>query len=184
MREKFRQLFHFSLSLVAMAIATLFGHETAAYIVACALIFGLVLVHLKLRGMHLGMLEHALDRVERPGVIKGYGALTFTAATLAILTLLPTEPQMLASLVILGFGDSASTFFGLQGKRKLPYNRRKTLEGSAAFFVFSLPAAYFAGLPAVLVAAAAALAESFESRMDDNLIIAVVCVVGFRLFGA
>jgi hypothetical protein len=47
----------------------------------------------------------------------------------------------------------------------------------------SLPAAYFAGLPAVAVAAVAALAESFESDMDDNLVIAVVCVVGFRLLG-
>jgi hypothetical protein len=39
-------------------------------------------------------------------------------------------------------------------------------------------------LPAVAVAAAAALAESLESRIDDNLIIAAVCVIAFRLLGS
>ncbi|MCX6769205.1 MAG: hypothetical protein NT051_00815, partial [Candidatus Micrarchaeota archaeon] len=122
-------------------------------------------------------------RFERPGVVPGYGAATFTAASLAILTMLPSQQQMLASLIILGVGDAASTFFGIRGKRKLPYNRKKTVEGSCAFFIFSLPSALFAGAPAVLVAASAALAESLEARMDDNLIIAVVCIVGFRLIG-
>jgi dolichol kinase len=183
MREVFRQFFHFFLSVLAIAIVLSFGVELSAYLVACALVFGLVLVHLKLRGMHLGPLERVLDRVERPGVVKGYGALTFTAAVLAILTLLSNQGQIIASLIILGFGDSASTFFGLNGKRRLPYNARKTYEGSLAFFFFSLPAVYFAGWPALLVAAAAALAESFESRMDDNLIISIVCVVLFRLVG-
>lgn len=179
----FRQSFHFALGVAAIALVLALGADISAYIVASALIAGLVLVHFKLRGMHLGPLEHILARLERPGVVAGYGALTFTAAALAILTLLSSQGQMLASLVILGFGDSASTFVGLGGKRKLFYNRRKTLEGSCAFFIASLPAVLFAGAPALLIAAAAAVAESLEARMDDNLIIAVVCIVGFRLLG-
>ena len=183
MGEKARQIFHLSMGLGAIALVLLFGIQVAAYLSSAVLVLGLCLVHFKLRGLRLGPLERIIHRLERPGVVVGYGAMTFTAATLAILTLLPVQNQVLASLMILGFGDSASTYFGIRGKRRLPYNARKTAEGVAAFFAFSLPAFFVAGFPAVVVAAAASLAESLESRMDDNLIIGVVCVVLFRLIG-
>ena len=57
------------------------------------------------------------------------------------------------------------------------------MEGTLAFFAAALPSAVFIGPFAILVAGAAALAESLEARVDDNLVIAVVCVVGFRLTG-
>jgi dolichol kinase len=110
--------------------------------------------------------------------------MTFTAAVLCILTLLSSQQQILASLAILGIGDAASTIIGRRSRRKLPYNARKTYGGTFAFFLASAPfAIYFAGAPGLFVAAAAALAESAESKIDDNLIVAVACVVLFRLAG-
>jgi dolichol kinase len=184
MAELERQAFHFCMGLMAIALVVSLGTLYAAYITSSILIFGLLLMHLKMRGMKLGPFEHFIGRFERSGVVEGYGAATFTAASLAIMTLLPSQSQVLSSLVILGFGDAASTAVGIHGKTKLGHNKRKTLEGSIAFFVASLPAALFAGAPAILVAALASAAESLESKMDDNLIIAVVCVIAFRLFGA
>ncbi|MFA6907423.1 MAG: hypothetical protein WC263_01205, partial [Candidatus Micrarchaeia archaeon] len=100
------------------------------------------------------------------------------------LTLLSSQPQILASLAILGIGDAASTIIGRRSRRKLPYNARKTYGGTLAFFLVSAPfAVCFAGASALLVSAAAALAESAESKIDDNLIIAAVCVILFRLIG-
>jgi len=185
MNEDERQFFHLALGLALIAMVQLIGVALSAYIVGVSLIVGLVLVHIKLSYVHLGKhIEWLIARFERPGVVAGYGAMTFTAAVLCILTLLASQPQILASLAILGIGDSASTIFGRRSRRKLPYNARKTVGGTLAFFLASAPfAIYFAGAPALLVCAIAALAESAESKIDDNLIVAVVCVILFRLVG-
>jgi dolichol kinase len=184
MNEDERQIFHLALGISLLAMVQLIGVELSAYVAGVSLIIGLVLVHIKLSYVHLGKLEWLIERLERPGVVAGYGAMTFTAAVLCILTLLSSQQQILASLAILGIGDAASTIAGRRSRQKLPYNAKKTVGGTLAFFLSSAPfAMYFAGLPALLVAAAAALAESAESKIDDNLIIAVACVVLFRLAG-
>lgn len=185
MNEDERQFFHLALGLMLIATVQLIGVELSAYVVSVSLIIGLVLVHIKLSYVRLSKpIEWLIERFERPGVVAGYGAMTFTAAVLCILTLLASQPQILASLAILGIGDAASTIVGRRSKRKLPYNARKTVDGTLAFFIASAPVAfYFAGPAALLVSAAAALAESAEAKIDDNLIIAVVCVILFRLMG-
>ena len=184
MNEDERQIFHLALGLALIAAVQLIGVDLSAYVVGVSLVIGLVLVHIKLSYVNLGKLEWLIERFERPGVLAGYGAMTFTAAVLCILTMLLRQPQILSSLAILGIGDSASTIFGRRSRRPLPYNPRKTMGGTIAFFIFSAPVAfYFAGWPALAVAAAAALAEGAESKIDDNLIIAVACVVLFRLLG-
>jgi len=186
MNEDERQFFHLALGIFLIAMVQLIGVELSAYVVSVSLVVGLVLVHIKLSYVHLGKhIEWFIERFERPGVVAGYGAMTFTAAVLCILTLLSSQQQILASLAILGVGDAASTIIGRRSRRKLPYNARKTYGGTIAFFFASAPfAVFFAGLPALFVAAAAALAESAESKIDDNLIVAAACVVLFRLAGA
>lgn len=183
MNEDERQLFHIFLGACSIALVLALGIQLASYVVGVILVLGLILVHMKLSGMRLGPLDNIIARFERPGITPGYGAMTIAAGTLAILTLLSNKEQILSSFVILGLGDAASTLIGTRSKQKLPWSRKKTYAGTAAFFVASLPAMYYAGWPAVLVAAAAALAESFETNVDDNLIISVVCVIAFRLIG-
>jgi dolichol kinase len=183
MNEDERQAFHILVGFASIALVGIFGVQLAAYIVGTILVLGLMLVHLKLSGVGLGPLEHLMERFERPGVTPGYGALTITAGCLAILTMLSSKEQIIASLFILGVGDAASTIVGRRSKRKLPYSRVKTCGGTAAFFLCCLPTALVAGWEAVVVSAAAALAESLESDIDDNLVISVVCVVLFRLLG-
>lgn len=182
MKEDERQYIHIFLGACTMLLVEFAGVQAASYAMGAILVAGIILVHMKLSRMRLGPFDYFIERFDRPGVTPGYGALTMAAGALAILTLIASKEQILASLVILGFGDAGSTLAGIRSKRKLPYSREKTFGGSAAFLIFSLPAAYFAGLPALIVAAAAAAAESFESHIDDNLIIAMVCVVAFRLF--
>jgi len=183
MNEDERQIIHALVGIFAIACVELIGVQLSAYFFGVVLIIGLVLVHLKLSGFSLGLLEQLVERFDRPGVTPGYGAMTMVAGILAILTLLSGRGEILASLFILGVGDSASNIFGRRSKRKLPYSREKTWGGTLAFFLFSLPAVYFAGWAAIPVAAAAAAVESMESKIDDNLSIAVVCVVLFRLIG-
>ncbi len=183
MNENERQVFHILIGLGAIAMLELLGVQLAAYVFVAILLLGMMLVHFKLSGSSLGPFEGLVARFERPGVTPGYGAMTITAGILAILTLLANRDQMLASLIVLGFGDAASTLVGKRSRKKLPYSREKTWGGTAAFFIASLPAVYFAGWPALVVAAAAAFAESLESNIDDNLTVSLVCVVLFRLIG-
>lgn len=183
MNEDERQFFHIFLGAASIALVLLLGVELAAYVVGVALVLGLILVHMKLSGMGLGPLEGLVKRFERPGITPGYGAMTIAAGVLAITTLLSDRGQILASIAILGLGDAASTVVGRRSRKRLPYSKKKTYWGTIAFFVCALPAVYFAGWTAVAVAAAAALAESLETNVDDNLIISVVCVVAFRLVG-
>lgn len=181
MNEDERQAFHIFLGLCSMALVYFFGAQMAILAVSTILAVGLVLVHLKLRHHPLGPIDRLVAKFERPGVTPGYGAMTIAAGVLAILTLIPSEPQIHASLIILGFGDAASTLVGTRSKLELPYNKRKTIGGTLAFFIACLPAFYFAGSTALLVAGLAALAEGADTKMDDNLLIPLVCVVAFRL---
>ncbi len=181
MNEDERQIFHILLGLAAMALVEYLGVQLASYLVGAILIVGLMLVHLKLSNFSLGPLEKLVERFERPGATPGYGAMTIAAGALGIMTLIAKKESILAALIILGFGDAFSTLLGRRSRRKLPYSRKKTYGGTLAFFLACLPAVYFAGLPALLVAAGAALAESLESDIDDNLTVSIVCVVAFRL---
>lgn len=182
-REDERQFLHFFFSVCCIALVELFGVALSVYAVCAIFVIGLMLFNMRFLRMKIWVVEKLLERFERKNVLAGYGAMTFTAAVLLLLTLLAEKEHVLASLVIVGFGDAASTFFGRRSKRKLPYSKKKTYGGTAAFFIASLPAVYFAGIPALLVAALAALAESLDIKIDDNLAIATVCVVAFRLIG-
>jgi len=183
MNEDERQIMHALFGVFSIALVLFMGRELASYVLSVMLLLGLILVHVKFSYKSIGLFEHFIRRFDREGVVPGYGALTFVAGALAITTLLETVPAILASLFILGIGDAVSNIVGRRSRRALSYNRKKTVDGTLAFFLSSLPAVLFAGPAAILVAAAAALAESMESEVDDNLIISVVCVVLFRLVG-
>lgn len=81
-----------------------------------------------------------------------------------------------AAILILLFGDSASTVIGKRfGKIKLPYQSHKTFEGSFAFliigFVFALTQLPI--MPAFIGALAGAVTEAY-SPIDDNVPIPLI----------
>jgi dolichol kinase len=81
-----------------------------------------------------------------------------------------------AAILILLFGDSASTLAGKRwGKIKLPFQENKTLEGSLAFLVVGFMGALtqLPLVPALLGALSGALTEAY-SPIDDNLTVPVI----------
>jgi len=77
-----------------------------------------------------------------------------------------------ASILILAFGDTAAGFVGRNmGQLKNPLNKKKTIEGSLAFFATSLFAAMlFVSTPtAIIVAFVVAIIESLPLKINDNL---------------
>jgi len=81
-----------------------------------------------------------------------------------------------AAILILLFGDSASTLVGKRwGKVKLPFQENKTLEGSLAFLLVGFIASLtqLTMIPALSGALSGALTEAY-SPLDDNLTIPLV----------
>jgi dolichol kinase len=109
----------------------------------------------------------------------------YAVAVVPLFLIFPTHPESaFAAAVIMGFGDGSATLVGLlAGERKLPWNRKKSWAGSAAFLLTALPLAtctYWLGStphvsselallcvgPAVL---GSAVVESLPLRGNDNL---------------
>ncbi len=88
-----------------------------------------------------------------------------------------------ASIIILLFGDSASTIFGKKfGKTHLPFNKKKTIVGTSAFFVVALIGAstQISLLPAFFGALCGAITEAY-SPVDDNIPIPIISGIAMSL---
>jgi uncharacterized protein (TIGR00297 family) len=118
----------------------------------------------------------------------GHGIIWYPLAVLLLLLIFPGRLDIVASAWgILAIGDGIATLAGRAlGGPRWPWNREKTVSGSAAFAIAgaaagvflawwcrpavpSTPAlAFTIGAP-ILAAAAAALVETIPVRLDDNL---------------
>lgn len=88
-----------------------------------------------------------------------------------------------AAIIIFLLGDSASTIFGKRfGKTRLPFNKRKTIVGTSAFFIVALLGALtqLPLLPALFGAFCGAITEAY-SPIDDNILIPVIAGIAMSL---
>jgi dolichol kinase len=95
-----------------------------------------------------------------------------------------TEIVAAAAFVMLVFGDATAAIVGMHFGRLRFGPRRKSVEGSVAFFVVSLIAAPLVGLPIVVVlvgALAATLAEAAGTLLDDNVMVPVAAALAMAL---
>lgn len=120
---------------------------------------------------------------------------TYVVPPTVVLCLFPAQAEFAAVvLTVLAFGDTAAATAGKAwGKRRLPWNPRKTFVGLVSFMVV---ASVMAGLAywgeaknpcvpfsvAMICGASAAvlggLAESLPSRLDDNVRISIAAAAG------
>jgi dolichol kinase len=77
------------------------------------------------------------------------------------------------AIAIFALGDSTASIFGrIYGKKTLPFNKGKTLEGSLIGFIFaSLAGAFFTSpLKSLAGAVVAMIVECLPLPLNDNLI--------------
>ncbi len=178
-REAERQVFHLLLGVVALLLLLHFGRGFMIGMVFFIIVIGTLLMNIRLRGGRIFFVQWFEERLERPGaLLPGWGSACYATGVLLLLTFLTDINQISASLVVLGLADAFSTIIGRKGRMKLPYNRNKTLEGTAVFFISSLVAWYFVGPAAIPLALVATIAESLPG-LEDNLAIPVACVLFF-----
>lgn len=174
-REDARQLFHMAIGLGALAALLLFGRGVLMAAVFFTILLGLLLINMRLQGAKLFFITWFEERFERPDApLPGWGSACYAAGALIALTFLQDVPEIASVIFILGIGDGVSTLAGRRGKTRMPYNPKKTAEGSIAMLLASLPAYYFIGPLAIPLAIAGALAESLPV-VDDNLSIPIAC---------
>ena len=169
-----RQLVHFS-GIFSVLIILFTERETATVMLGGILL--LLLAMSFYRAKHTfdnGWLETFVLKRERRGAFPLSGAVFFFFGTFCAF-LLYTPIYSAAATAVLAFGDSTSTIAGkLWGRHKLPLNKNKSWEGSAAFFLFSFIALLFFVQPqkALAVAALTTIVEMLP-RVDDNFTVPI-----------
>jgi dolichol kinase len=179
MHEFRRQALHFLYGILLLLLAVM-GLPWWMYLPLLAV--GVLL----LKFLPPRLLRRLLEPFDRPRVrVPGWGAFTLTAAFPLTLLLFP-RTIALPALLVLVIGDAAATIIGVRyGKHALPWNDRKSYEGSLSFIVTSLIAALFFVKPLVasIAVVVGALAESLpfdHEFLDDNLVIPLL--TAFLLF--
>jgi dolichol kinase len=178
-REKARQYFHIVLGLLLLILLLLGGRFVFLFSLFLILIIGSFVVNLYSLGM-MKEIDLFKERFEREGVkVMGLGSALYILGMLGTAAVLQDQNEIAATILLLAMGDGAATLFGLNGKYALPWNRKKTLEGSVAFFFFGLSSCLFVGARAIPLALLAALVESLPLAVDDNILIPLIVSVFF-----
>jgi dolichol kinase len=188
-----RKVVH-ALGVFAILLIQIFGKTNAAVMILFVTIGGFLLAEYrkdrdKYKLIRIKPIDEFEDRVEdefktmeRKNTLPFKGAIEFGLGCF-IATILFSEIVAVACIAVLALADSVSTLVGYYfGKYKLPINKKKTWEGSSAFFTVSLLILYLFTAPwkAVVLALLATVAEMLPG-VDDNLSIPIVLGISMSL---
>ena len=177
-----RKLLHAVVGLSLISILFYSGRKNLIILLSLMLLFGSIMVVLRIKGRRIPVADWFEETFERECVrFPGYGAFWYVVGTLLAALLLSNANEIAAAILTLALGDSAATILGVRACHPLPYNRCKTVEGSLAFFVFSLPVCLFVGWIGVVIAALTAVVEGLPSPIDDNLAIPLAAAFFFLI---
>lgn len=173
MKELLRQLIH--ASGVFIVVLSYFISPNSLILVAALVLLLVVLLFELDKKYQIPFFSYIFRLCKRRDDERGF-IYFFLGIILTLIIFKFNMPVANAAILILLFGDSASTIIGRRyGKIKIPLSKDKTVEGSLAFFVVGLTLAITQVplLPAFLGALSGALAEAY-SPVDDNIPIPLV----------
>ncbi|MCA9067724.1 MAG: phosphatidate cytidylyltransferase [Planctomycetaceae bacterium] len=177
--EIYRKILHMLPGFLPFLLALL-PHDDPPDWIAMTLV---VLITVVLTSLYILM----RTRVSRPDEQNFYSTtLSYPAAVLGTLLVFPSHAEFAMVVVILiAFGDGFAFICGKNfGKRRLPWNSEKTWAGTIGFVLFSTPIAalafwleaqnpdvpfLLAGACCLIASITAALAESWPTKLTDNL---------------
>ncbi len=180
-----RQIIHgsgiFFALLIKEAYSFFGGWLYPAVILGLAISIGYGVSYLHTKGANLPILTKIINESERERdqEFPGRGALRFfIGALLTLLVFRNTPDIVVAGIIVLALGDSASTLGGVAfGWHKIPYNREKSIEGSISGFGAAFFGLAFLTPFSIIVAACASLVgmvvESLPVGVDDNLTVPI-----------
>lgn len=179
MKENQRQSIHMGVSIIVLALLIGLGKTETTLILLTSLIVGSLVINLKILKKKVPLVDDVVGIFERDNTrFVGYGSAWLIVGFLLAITFLENMEQTMSIIWILGVGDGLSTIVGINGKHKLPYNKKKTIEGSLALFISSVLTYFLIGPVAILLAIATTIVESLPIPLDDN---AAIPIVGIAL---
>ncbi|MDD1681347.1 MAG: hypothetical protein LUQ35_07040 [Methanoregula sp.] len=177
MREIVRQAIHLCFGVGIAAFVYFVDHAMVIAVLAGALLTGVVLVDLILRGYHIPIISPLVQYGDRCDPLPGKGAFFFAVSALACIILFPVS-IVVPALVALSVLDSITTLAGTRFGRHRIHNGKSwegTLSGIAVTVLALLP---FLTLPGAFIAAIVTGIIELLSPVDDNLVIPVgVCIL-------
>ena len=177
-REVARKLWHMTPGALILVLPLVRNYEpSASHLPALIVVFTAILLVLSL--------VYA-KRFTRPGEQSWATSVwAFAATALVPLIAFPDHAELaLTALVILAFGDGAAALGGMALRgRTLPWNPKKTVAGTLSFILCAAPCATWiywgisnphvsfeiALISGIAAAAVAAVAESIQSSINDNI---------------
>jgi HAD superfamily phosphoserine phosphatase-like hydrolase len=125
----------------------------------------------RLNGFRIPVLNFITRLCVRPGERRRFALAPLTLSTGVILSLI-LFPKLIACIVIMivACADSMATIIGmLYGRVKLPYNRKKSVEGSVAFFLTAFVCAfiYLPLMTALIVSVVSCIIETLPIEFDN-----------------
>ena len=181
-KEDKRQLIHIAIGIAAVILLLSIQRPQFVAVTFAIILLGLLLINFRFLDKKLEIVEKIVGLFERDNVrFAGWGSACYATGVLIIATFLTGTDSIIAGIIILALGDGMASIIGKRGRIKLPFNRNKSLEGTLAFFVFSLPAYFFIGQNGIVIALICAIVESLDLKLDDNLIIPIAYVLTYML---
>ena len=179
-KELIRQLIH--ASGVFIVILSYFLKPDALILISILTLFIVVLLFELDKKYRLPFFSFIFRRCKRNNDERGF-IYFFLGIILTLIIFQFNIAVANAAILILLFGDSASTLIGKKwGKIKIPFRPQKTVEGSLAFFVVGLAVTLtqVPFIPAFLGVLSGMLAEAY-SPVDDNIPIPLVSALVMSL---
>jgi phosphoserine phosphatase/dolichol kinase len=173
-----RELIHTGGLVVPFLCIYLFGNFlVAGLLLAVAMIYS-VCELLRINGTNVPLVSRiTLLAADKPELNEFNTSPIFHALGIAI-ALLIFPPQVgYAAIAVLSLGDSSASIFGKRfGRKRIPFNRGKSVVGSAVGLVFAFLGAllFVDWFTAAVGAAAGILIEVIPTPFEDNLLIPLV----------
>lgn len=175
--ERSRKALHIISNVSVCLLIWILGIPTASNLILAGTCIGIFIIHITLTGINIPGIEKWLKNVGRDGEIPGEGAMYNALGVLFVLGLLRNEPvEAITAILILALGDGLATYFGTTyGRHHLPWNRKKTIEGSIGFVAGAMLTLLILPLPVtVLVIVLAMVIESLPLKLNDNITLPAV----------
>jgi dolichol kinase len=182
--EKRRDLVQIAIGLAILGAFAALDYADAELFLLGGVLLGVLLSDLAVLNPGGGV-SKAILSLERNDAPFGQGAMWLALGALVAVSFLGQRDAgaVLGSIFI---GDAVATIVGIEyGRTKLPYNSKKSVAGSVAYFAAALAVSFpFIGVWALPTSFIAAAVESLPRQIDDNFDTSVALTVAVLLLAS
>lgn len=179
--ETRRDIIQILIGIILLLILYFVNTEISPYIILVLMLLGCTINNFAASSRN--GIAKLLKKFERDGILFGKGALYIGIGAMILLGFINNINFVMIGITALFISDALATIVGIRGKHKLGKARHsKSIEGFLSFFLTLSVIGFFEiGILSLVFGAAIAIIESVSGKIDDNITIAIGCVVLYWL---